>query len=130
MIRFAKPSRIHAIQMRVYGALLAVAAVSFFAIYLSNSGSYRHGRADLYIVEYAIAFSVLAGGLLAAKVWVELLLDFLLLSLAVGIVASWLVNPLETSQVVLDTFVLSFLMTPIALGVYWLRQGEYLLCGA
>src|ERR1700733_11296251 len=125
MIRFANASKAHKLQMRVYGLICAVSGISFFAIYLSNRNAYGHGKADFYIVEYGLAFSILAVGLLAARVWAELIFDLCLLSLTIGMLISVAVNPKEISQIVFDLAVIALLMIPVALSIYWIQHGEY-----
>jgi hypothetical protein len=131
MIRFANASRAHKIQMRIYGTICAVSGISLFGIYLANRNAFGHGKSDLYIVEYAAGFSVLAAGLLAARVWVELIFNLCLLCLSTGIVISLVLNhETSASQISLDLFIVALLMTPVALGIQRLKQGAYFLRGA
>jgi hypothetical protein len=131
MIRFATASKIHKMQMRIYGTVCAISGISLFAMYLANRNAYGHGKADLYIVEYAIAFLVLAAGLLAGRVWAELFFNLCLLCLSVGLIVSLVMNhETAASQISLDLFVVALLMTPVALCIHRLRQGAYFIRGA
>jgi heme/copper-type cytochrome/quinol oxidase subunit 4 len=131
MIRFANASKVHKMQMRIYGTMCAISGISLFAIYLANRNAYGHGKADLYIVEYAIAFLVLAAGLLAARVWAELIFNLCLLCVSIGLVASLVMNrETDISQISLDLFVIALLMTPVALSIQRLKHGAYFLRGA
>ena len=127
MIRFANASNAHKMQMRIYGALCAISAISLFVIYLANGNAYGHRKTDLYIVEYAVAFLALAAGLLAARVWAELIFDLCLLLLALGIVVSIVIDNLPASQIVLDLSIVSILMIPVVLCIYRLQHGAYFL---
>ena len=112
MIRFANASKAQGIQMRIYGTICAVSGVSLFAIYLANGSASDHGKADLYIVEYAIAFLILAAGLLTLTVWAELIFNLCLLLLSVGIAASLVVNrETDPGQIFLDLAIIALLMT-------------------
>ena len=131
MIAFANASKPHKIQMRIYGTICAISGISFFAIYFANRNTYAHGKADLYIVEYAIAFLVLAAGLLAVRVWAELIFNLCLFCLSVGTVASLVANhETDTSQILLDLFIVALLMTPVAICIHRLKHGAYFLRGA
>lgn len=129
MIRFANASKAHKIQMRIFGLICAVSGISFFAIYLANRNANGHGKADFYIVEYGIAFPALAVGLLAARVWAELIFDLCLLCLTVGMLISIVADPIEMSQLALDFAIVGFLMTPVALSIYRFKHGGYFLRG-
>ena len=114
-------------QMRIYGTICAISGVS----YLANRNAYGHGKADLYIVEYAIAFLVLAAGLLAGRVWAELIFNLCLLCLSVGLVVSLVINrETSASQISLDLFLVALLMTPVALCIHRFAHGGYFLRGA
>jgi hypothetical protein len=129
MIRFANASKAHKMQMRIYGLICAVSGISFFSIYLANRNAYGHGKADFYIVEYGIAFSALAAGLLAARVWAELIFDLCLLCLTVGVLISVVVNPKEISQIIFDLAIVALLMIPVAFSIYRIQHGVYFLRG-
>jgi hypothetical protein len=125
VIRFANPSRAHRIQIRTYGVLCAILAISFICMYWANRNAYGHGRADLYIVKYALAFSVFAAGLLAAKVWAELIFVVCLLLLAVGDAVSLAVDRAQAPDIRFSLFVEALLLIPVGLSIYWLRRREY-----
>jgi hypothetical protein len=126
MISFPKASKTHKMQMRIYCAICAMSGVSLVADYWANRGAFNHGKNDLYIVWYAIAFLTLAAGLLAASVWAELILDLCLVCLSVGILASLVENhETDGSQIFLDFFLSALLMTPVALSIQQLKQGAY-----
>ena len=130
-MRLANPDRTHKMQMRIYGSICAAAGISFCCIYLANSNAYGHGKADFYILEYAVGFLVFAGGLLATKVWAELLFDLCLLCLSVGFVWSLFLNrETDVSQIALVLFIIAILMVPVALSMRRYKHGAYFLRGA
>jgi hypothetical protein len=129
-MRFANPSATHKMQMRIYGSICAISGISLVAVYLANRNAYGHGKADLYIVEYAIAFLVLAAGLIALRVWAELIFNLCLLCLSVGVVASLVMNhETAVSQISLDLLIVALLMTPVAFSIQRLKHGAYFLRG-
>ncbi len=131
MIRFANASKAHKMQMRIYGTVCAISGITLLEIYFANKNAYGHGRADLYIVEYASSFLVLAAGLLAARVWAELIFNLCLLCLSVGVVASLVMNhETAVSQISLDLFIVALLMTPVGWSIRRFKYGAYFLRGA
>jgi len=130
MIRLANPSKAHRIQMRIFGAICAVSAVWLFAIYRADLGAYNHGKADLYIVWYALAFLVVALGLLTAKLWAEMVFNICLLLLTLATAISLLTNDRQQdSLVALDLAFFVFFLTPVALTIYQFKRGAYFIRG-
>jgi hypothetical protein len=131
MIRFANVSVAHKIQMRLYGIICAVSGISFLAIYRSNQNAYGHGKEDFYIVGYAITFLAFAAGLLAVRLWVELIFNFCLLCLSLSFVAALLINhETDLSLIFVNLAVVALLMTPVAICIYRLKHQGYFLRGA
>jgi hypothetical protein len=131
MIRFANASKSHRIQMRIFGTICAISGISLLAIYFANGNAYGHGKADLYIVWYAVTFLVFAVGLLTVRLWAELIFNLCLLCLGAGVVASSVANhETDPSQISIDILVIALLMTPVAICIHRLRHGAYFLRGA
>ena len=125
MIRFANPSKAHAIQIRFYGVVCATLAVCFAGIYWADRGANGHGRADLYVLGYALAFLIFAAGLLAARVWAELMFAFCLSLLAVGDLVFMFVDHARATDISFGVLANALFLIPVGCSVYWLRHGEY-----
>ena len=121
MNRLANPSKAHRVQMRIFGTLCAVGGISLLAIYWSNSKAYEHGKADLYIAGYGIPLLFLGLGLLAAKIWAEIVLDLCHTVLVAATIAALVMNKPQDSEWSISLVLLAFLLAPVALSIYRLE---------
>jgi hypothetical protein len=111
--------------IRTYGILCAISAIALICIYWANRTAANHGRADLYIALYALGLLILAGGLLAAKVWAELLFVLCLLLFVIGELAALAIDRARLSDISFSLVILALLMIPVLLSIRWLWRGEY-----